>query len=295
MDFKDLNLIELDKNLTEEERNEWNAIYASYQSSSIVNGNVVGVDLHEFNIVPEGKKKAQLQTVRCLIVIRYRVKVIIPETEVFDIDIGTGYHVLHSMCGANIDYVITHIDREAGFAVASRKMALARIRSSPAHNRIRVDSVVDANVLSVGRSVCTVSYNGYDMVLSQRDICYTSVPDLREIIHPGEVRKAVVKEFSREDNVLKLSIKEATPHPFDGIETRHPLKATRIANIVGKYKGGVFCRLHDGVTTVLCSYMSMDYDGDYKIGDNVEIVIKKYNYERKIVYGKILRKINAKN
>ncbi len=295
MEFKDLNLLELDRNLTEAERDEWNAIYASYQSSSIVSGSVIGVDLHEFKIVPEGKKKAQSQTMRCLIVIKYRVKVIIPETEVFDIDLGTGYHVLHSMCGANIEYVITHIDREAGFAIASRKMALARIRSAPSHNRIRVNSIVEAKVLSVGKSVCTISYNGYDMVLPQREICYSSVEDLREIIHPGEVRKAVVKEYNRDENVLKLSIKEATPHPFDGIEMRHPLKATRIATIVGKYKGGVFCRLHDRVTNVLCSYLSMEYDGDYKIGDCVEVVIKKYNYERKIVYGKILRKMNVKN
>lgn len=295
MDFKDLNLSELDRNLTEAERDEWNAIYASYQSASIVSGNVIGVDLHEFNIVPEGKKKAQPKTVRCLIVIKYRVKVIIPETEVFDIDIGTGYHVLHSMCGANIEYVITYVDREAGFAIASRKMALERIRNSPARNRIRVGSIVDAKILSVGKAVSTISYNGYDMVLPQREISYASIPDLREIMHPGEVRKALVKEYNRSENVLRLSIKEASPHPFEGVETRHPLNATRIGTIVGKYGGGVFCRLHDGITNVLCSYLSMEYDGDYKVGDCVEIIIRKYNYEKKTVYGKIIRKINTIN
>ncbi len=292
MDFKELNVMEFDKGLTEAERDEWNAIYASYQSASIVSGNVIGVDQHEFSFVPEGETEKQKKIMRCLIVIKYRVKVIIPETEVFDIDIGSGYHVLHSMCGANIDYVITHIDREAEFAVASRKMALARIRSSRSRSRIRVGSIVDADILSVGKAVSTISYNGYDMVLSQRDICYASIPDLREIMRPGEKCKALVKEFSREDNVLRLSIKEASPHPFEGVETRHPLKATRIGVIVGKYKGGVFCRLNDGITNVLCSYLSMEYDGNYKIGDTVEIIIRKYSYEKKAVYGKIVRKLN---
>ena len=92
--------------------------------------------------------------------------------------------------------------------------------------------------------------------------------------------------------MLKLSIKETTPHPFDGIETRHPLKATRIATIVGKYGGGVFCRLYDNITDVLCSYESMQYDGDYKVGDTVEVIISRYNFEKKLVYGKVLRKMH---
>ena len=78
MEFKDLNLAEMDKNLTEPEKAEWQAIYASYRSGSVIAGGVAGVDLHEFKIVPEGKKKAVPQTVRCLIVIKYRVKIIIP-------------------------------------------------------------------------------------------------------------------------------------------------------------------------------------------------------------------------
>ena len=81
------------------------------------------------------------------------------------------------------------------------------------------------------------------------------------------------------------------PHPFDGIETRHPLGCPRISTIVGKYGGGVFCRLYDGVTDVLCSYGAMQYDGDFKIGDSVEIVVNRYNQEKKLVYGKILRRM----
>ena len=57
MEFKDLNLTELDKNLTEEEREEWEAIYASYSGRSIISGDVAGVDLHEFELYPKEKRK----------------------------------------------------------------------------------------------------------------------------------------------------------------------------------------------------------------------------------------------
>ena len=292
MEFKDLNLAEFDKDLTEGEKAEWQAIYASYRSGSIISGEVVGVDLHEFNLVPEGKKKAVRKSVRCLIIIKYRIKIIIPETEVFLDDFDSGYHILHSMCGTTVNYVITYIDREAGFAVASRKLALVKIRAATARRGLEAGQIIDVKVLSVGRGVCTVHYGGYDILLPQRDISYSIVSDLREKIHPGEVKKAVVKEYNKEEHILKISIKETTPHPFDGIETRHPLKSIRIGKIVGKYGGGVFCRLYDNATDVLCSYVSMQYDGDFKIGDTVEIIISKYNMEKKLVYGKILRKMH---
>lgn len=291
MDFNELDLTKLDKNLTEAERDEWQAIYASYRGRSLISGEVAGVDLHKFDLVPEGKKKAVPTTVRCLIIIKYRVKVIIPETEVFIEKLDTGYHILHSMCGADIDYVITHIDRAEGFAIASRKLALEQIRRANSRQQYKEGQIVDAKVISVGRGVCTATFNGYDVMIPQREIGYSAVPDLREVIHPGDERKVVITEFNKDEGVMKLSVKRTMPHPFDGIETRHPLGCTRIAKIAGKYGGGVFCRLYDGVTDVLCSYETMQYDGDFKIGDNAEIVINKYNTEKKLVYGKILRKM----
>ena len=157
MEFKDLNLAEMDKNLTEPEKEEWQAIYASYRSGSIISGGVAGVDLHEFNLVPKGKRKAIPQTVRCLIVIKYRVKIIIPEHEVFVENLDSGYHILHSMCGANVDYVITYIDREAGFAVASRKLALEKTRAMTSRRQLQEGQLIDVNVISVGKGVCTVN------------------------------------------------------------------------------------------------------------------------------------------
>lgn len=291
MDFKELNLTQMDKNLTEKEREEWQAIYASYRGGSVLSGKAMGIEEHEISVVPEGKKRAVKESIRCLIVINYRVKVIIPETEVFNDGADMGQHVLQSMNGAELEYIITHIDREAGFAIGSRKQALTQIRRVNARRRLSENQIVDVKVISVGRGVCTVTYRGFDSVIAQRDISYTAVPDLREVIHPGDVKKAMVKEVNKAEGILKLSIRDTLPHPFDGIETRHPIGCTRIGTIVGKYAGGIFCRLYDASTDVLCSYATMEFDGDYKIGDSVEILIRKYNYERKTVYGKILRKM----
>lgn len=137
-----------------------------------------------------------------------------------------------------------------------------------------------------------MTYSGYDVLLPQKEVSYSVVPDLRDIIHPGETKKALITGFDAGNGVLQLSIKDTMLHPFAGIETRHKIGSIRVATIVGKYGGGVFCRLRDNVTDVLCSYESMHYDGDFKIGDRVEILINKYNSEKRLVYGKIIRKTN---
>ena len=43
MDIRRLNLTELDKDLSEEERKEWNSIYATYRARSLLTGIVSGM------------------------------------------------------------------------------------------------------------------------------------------------------------------------------------------------------------------------------------------------------------
>ena len=52
MKFEDLNLIELDKDLSEDQKKEWNAIYASYRSASILTGRVIGIDINKIKSSP---------------------------------------------------------------------------------------------------------------------------------------------------------------------------------------------------------------------------------------------------
>lgn len=290
MDFYDINFSEVDKDLTPEERAEWQSIYASIRSGSIMTGTMVGTDIHEFSFVPKGETKAEKQTIRCAIVIPYRVKIIIPETEMSLIPMPEGGYVLHSMGGAKLEFIITHVDRENGIAVASRKKALEKLMFVT-NRRDLQDKIIETKVMSVGKNVCVINYGGYDVLVHKRDVNYSLVPDLRNVLHPGEIKKAKVMSFNPDEGKMKLSIKATMPHPFDGVETRHPVGTARVATVVGKYGGGVFCRLYDGVTDVLCAYDTMHYDGDFNIGDKVEIVIRKLNYDKKVVYGKMIRKM----
>lgn len=278
-DFDGLNLRKLDSKLSVKEKNEWEMIYASYRSGSVLTGTVVGND----NIKVTGKGD-----VLCLAVIRYRVKVIIPYNEVwYDNEKSPPEHVLRSMAGSEIDYVITGIDREEGCCTASRRKALEIRQRSFLKLKPQIGKRVGCDIIAVGRSKALCSCNGFDVSLKTRDISFASIPDLREYLHTGEKHEGVIKAFDSDTKTLSISIKEAKPHPFDGAESRHPVNSRRASLITGKYGGGVFCRIEEGLDC-LCKYLPEQSDSDFHIGDRVIIVIKKYNYERKLIFGRIL-------
>ena len=153
----------------------------------------------------------------------------------------------------------------------------------------RVGKKVSVNVLAVGASHLLANCGGYDMTLSQRDLSYGMLGDLRDKYHPGETLTAVLKEYDEGNQTIRVSVKEAEPHPFDGVEIRYPLNCRRASVISGKYKGGVFCKLEENLDC-LCTYSMYQCDEDFDIGDHVIVVITQYDYPRKLVYGKIVAK-----
>ena len=290
MDFKDLDLTELDKDLSEEQLKEWNAIYASYRAGSVLTGRVVGMDTNTITLPDKETGETKRVAINCLVVISYRVKVLIPEQQVwFDEKTTRPEHVLRSMTGATIDYVITGIDRESDCCTASRRLAMSVRRRSFLKLAPKAGKKVAVNVLAVGATHLLATSGGFDMTLSQRDLSYGMISDLREKYHPGEMYTAILKEYDDETQQLRVSVKEAEPHPFDGVEIRHPLNSRRASTISGKYKGGVFCKLEENLDC-LCTYSMYQCDEDFDIGDQVIVVITKYDYMRKLVYGKIVAK-----
>lgn len=65
--------------------------------------------------------------------------------------------------------------------------------------------------------------------------------------------------------------------------------ARRLAMIAGKYGGGVFCNLPDG-TVCMCNYSYQHEDSDFLVGDNVMLIVQRFDAEKQQMYGKILTK-----
>ena len=288
--FYDLDFRALDQDLSPEQRQEWNTIYASFRGRSVMHGTIIGVNPHTMTVRSAQTGQLETKQMYCAVVVPFRVRILIPETEMWAENEERPAFVLRNMPGAQIDFVITHVDREAGFAIGSRRLALhSRRYFFSTQPLCQPGSRVPCHVLAVGPRRCLVECYGYDVNLSQRDMSYAAIPDLREQYHPGDELTCVVKQFDREAGSLEISIKETVPNPFDEACLRHPVDCRRRAIIAGKYAGGVFCNLPDGAV-IMCRYSFHYEDSDFKIGDTVMIVIQRYDEEKKQIFGKIVGK-----
>lgn len=194
--FFALDFRELDRDLTPEERQAWNSIYASFRGHSALSGKIIGADPHSMNVRNKETGKVERRTMYCVVVLLYRVPVYIPATEMWTGEARPDY-VLRNMMGADIDFIITKVDREGGYAIASRRQAARAQRYFFAHrpDLCRAGSRTKCRMLAVGPRRCLVECYGHDMDLTQRELSYTAIADLRDKYHPGDELDCIVKEY----------------------------------------------------------------------------------------------------
>ena len=289
--FFELKFNELDRGLTPEERQEWNSIYASYRGRSALAGTIIGVDPRSIYVWNPRTEKKEKLTMYCAIVVPYRVRIMIPETEMWEEGEERPDYVLQNMVGAKIDFIIIKVEREAGFAVGSHRLASRSQRYFFAHREDlhSIGARVKCQLMAVGPRRCLAECYGHDIDLTQREISYTAIPDLRNKYHAGVELDCIVKVYDPEKDELVISIKEIETNPFLGAELRHPVGCRRLAVISGKYGGGVFCNLPDGVVC-MCNYSYQHEDSDFMVGENVMLVVQRYDDEKLQVFGKIMSK-----
>lgn len=81
--FYALKFNELDRGLTPAERAEWNAIYASYRGRSALHGRVLGVDPMKAMVFDRSTRVQAMQMMNCAVVVLHRIRILIPETELW--------------------------------------------------------------------------------------------------------------------------------------------------------------------------------------------------------------------
>lgn len=292
--FFAVDLTKIDRGLTEEERVEWNSIYASFRSGSLIQGEVIGLERVTYlpflyNEETQTVNDENTAGMLCLTITPYRVKILIPEPLVWYEYEERESYVMQSMAGAKVDFVIIAIDRMGNCAIASRAMALARRRwEAREMEHLKVGDIVPGQVLAVGPSLVTLTACGYDCTLAASGLSYAYLGDLRDNFRPGQTVK--VRILAVDEERLEFSVKDAATNPYEGADKRHPVGAIRLATITNKYKGGVFCRLSDGCTAV-CRYARHFTDDQFVINDMVSIQITSYSDDHQWLRGKIRGKI----
>ena len=81
--FYDLDFRALDQDLSPEQRQEWNTIYASFRSRSVMRGTIIGVDPHSMTIRSAQTGEVETKRMYCAVIVPFRARILIPETDMW--------------------------------------------------------------------------------------------------------------------------------------------------------------------------------------------------------------------
>ena len=153
--FYELDFNELDRGLSEEERKEWNSIYASFRGRSAITGTIIGVDLYARYLPRSEARMLENERELCAVVVPYRIPILIRESEMWELGEERPDFVLRNMVGASIDVIVTKVERTANRAQASRRQASrSQRRFFAAHEDLHaVGSRITCRMLAVGPAV----------------------------------------------------------------------------------------------------------------------------------------------
>ncbi len=154
--FYELDFNELDRGLSEEERKEWNSIYASFRGRSAITGTIIGVDLYARYLPRSEARMLENKRELCAVVVPYRIPILIRESEMWELGEERPDFVLRNMVGASIDVIVTKVERTANRAQASRRQASRSQRRffAAREDLHAVGSRITCRMLAVGPRRC---------------------------------------------------------------------------------------------------------------------------------------------
>lgn len=185
--FYELDFNELDRGLSEEERKEWNSIYASFRGRSAITGTIIGVDLYARYLPRSEARMLENRRELCAVVVPYRIPILIRESEMWELGEERPDFVLRNMVGASIDVIVTKVERAANRAQASRRQASRSQRRffASREDLHAAGSRITCRMLAVGPRRCLVDCYGYDLDMTQREIRYAAHPGSSHGVPPG--------------------------------------------------------------------------------------------------------------
>ena len=203
------------------------------------------------------------------------------------------HYLLTKRLGAEVDYIVKGIDKDANVAIASRLDAMKAKRKQfyfgtdrDGNNLIYPGLCAEARVVSSIRAGIFVDLFGLEIYIPLRELSYQRLMDASGYFQPGQRILVKVLDIDRNDKNkinASVSVKQAGENPYE--------KALRMYTVGNRYVGsvsmvdtnGVFVAL-DGGIDCLCSYPKR---GRPPRGARVTVRILGINHETNRIWGAI--------
>lgn len=206
--------------------------------------------------------------------------------------------ILTRMLGAEIDFVVSGLDRRGGSVVASRSTAMLRkqqhyfVSSGRAGTpRVSEGQIVEARVISVGEKNMRVEVFGAEATVLARDLAWEWVDDCADYYQIGDHVLVKILRVDRDESHnlrINVSVREAIPNPAQENIKKCVVQGKYIGKVTGVDSRAIYVRLNVGVNAIAIAVH------DRKTPcrkDDVSFVITRIDEEAGLAIGIITRVI----
>jgi small subunit ribosomal protein S1 len=191
--------------------------------------------------------------------------------------------------GKKLECKIIKIDEARMNIVVSRRKLIEEQREkarSELLTSLEVGQVRKGVVKNLADFGAFVDLGGIDGLLHITDMSWGRIQHPSEMLKIEQEVEVKVLRFDRERNRIALGLKQLTPSPWEGIETRYPVGSRHKGQVVNLMPYGAFVKLEDGVEGLVhVSEMSWTRRVNHpsevvNIGDDVEVVVLDINHNK---------------
>lgn len=187
------------------------------------------------------------------------------------------------LVGQTIDAKILEADAKRNKLILSQRQAIAEQREQVVDDiisNLEMDSVVKGEVVRIADFGAFIDINGVDGLLPISEISWQRIKHPSDIISLGQKLEVKILKIDTELKRISLSLKRMGENPWEEIENKFE-EGQIIKGTVNKVTSfGAFINIFPGVEALLPSSEMEPQNANpfnlYNIGDEVEVLIKKF-------------------
>lgn len=157
---------------------------------------------------------------------------------------------LDQYAGKEFEVEILELNKSKRKVIFSRKALLAvedNARKEAFWSSVQLNEVVEGEVKRITNFGVFVDIGGVDGLIHISELSWGRVSHPNEVVKVGDKVHVLILNANREDNKISLSMKQATPNPWNTVEERYHVGDVVDGRVVNLTDFGAFLEIEPGV------------------------------------------------